>query len=35
MNLKAIQSNAAEFRRSLLIDADGQQVRFGETIDDW
>jgi hypothetical protein len=35
MNLKTIQSNAAEFRRTLLIDADGQHVRLGETIDVW
>jgi hypothetical protein len=34
MNLKTIQSSPSEFRRTLLIDADGRAVQFGETIDD-
>ena len=29
------QGNANPHRRTLLIDADGHSVRFGETIDDW
>jgi hypothetical protein len=35
MNLAKLQADPVEFRRTLLIDADGQHVRFGDAIDDW
>ena len=35
MKLSKLQADPTEFRRTLRIDADGQHVRFGETIDDW
>ena len=35
MMLSKLQADPAEFRRTLLIDTDGQTVRFGETIDGW
>lgn len=35
MNLKALQESPEEFRRALMIDADGQTVRLGEKLDEW